>query len=89
MAQLLTDYMYRRGRYKNIDLDMSEEAGDKSQLNTLIGMARCEAELVPSLTAMAKEEAGSGSGKSEVEQNRFNEESVLVQRHDGYRVSDL
>lgn len=87
MAQLLTDYMYRRGRYKNIDLDISEDAGDKSQLNTLIGMARSEAQLVPSLTAMAKEEAG--SGRSEVEQNRFNEESVLIQRHDGYRVSDL
>ena len=84
MAQLLTDYMYRRGRYRNID---SGEVVDKSQLNTLIGMARSEAKLVPSLTAMAKEEAG--SGRSEVEQNRFNEESVLIQRHDGYRVSDL
>ena len=79
MAQMLTDYMYRRGRYKNID---GEEAGnDKSQLNTLIGMAKSEAQLVPSLTAMAKEEAG--------EQNRFNEKSMLIQRHDGYRVSDL
>ena len=78
MAQLLTDYMYRRGRYRNID---SGEVVDKSQLNTLIGMARSEAQLVPSLTAMAKEEAG--------EQNRFNEQSLLIQRHDGYRVSDI
>merc|ERR1712098_528849 len=53
MAQLLTDYMYRRGRYDEIG-----DNNDKNQLNTLVGMARTEAELVPSLTAMAKEEAG-------------------------------
>ena len=78
--------MYRRGRYRNVDTEEKEEV---DSVNTLLGLAKQEARLVPSLTAMAKEEAGSGSGKSEVEQNRFNEESVLIQRHDGYRVSDL
>ena len=48
MAQLLTDYMYRRGRYKDVDTDSSTD--------TLVTMARTEAALVPSLTAMAKQE---------------------------------
>merc|ERR1712198_236458 len=76
MAQLLTDYMYRRGRYET-------GQNEKNQLNTLVGMARTEAELVPSLTAMAKEEAGMDM------ETKFKERAVLLERHDGYRVSDL
>ena len=67
--------MYRRGRYKEV----VTSPGDKSELNTLVGMARSEASLVPSLTAMAKEEAV---------MERFNEKEVEVERLD-FRVSDL
>ena len=56
-----------------------DQAGDKSELNTLVGMARSEASLVPSLTAMAKEEAVT---------ERFSEKEVEVERLD-FRVSDL
>ena len=68
--------MYRRGRYKEVT---TGGPGDKSELNTLVGMARSEASLVPSLTAMAKEEAV---------MERFNEKEVEVERLD-FRVSDL
>ena len=56
-------------------------------------MARTEAELVPSLTAMAKEEAGMDMETKFKEEasmeNKFNERAVLLERHDGYRESDL
>ena len=68
--------MYRRGRYKEVT---TGTPGDKSELNTLVGMARSEASLVPSLTAMAKEEAV---------MERFSEKEVEVERLD-FRVSDL
>ena len=67
--------MYRRGRYK----ELVTAPGDKSELNSLVGLARSEASLVPSLTAMAKEEAV---------MERFNEKEVEVERLD-FRVSDL
>ena len=54
LAQLLTDYMYRRGRYT--EAACAPEAEDRSGLDTLLGLARSEATLVPSLTAMAKDE---------------------------------
>ena len=68
--------MYRRGRYKEVTTGVP---GDKSELNTLVGMARSEVSLVPSLTAMAKEEAV---------MERFSEKEVEVERLD-FRVSDL
>ena len=71
--------MYRRGRYREVTTTTGGQAGDKSELNTLVGMARSEASLVPSLTAMAKEEAV---------MERFNEKEVEVERLD-FRVSDL
>merc|ERR1712128_211514 len=49
IAELVTDYMYRRGRYKS-----KGTMGDKDKLNCLVEMAREEAALVPSLTEMAK-----------------------------------
>merc|ERR1711874_392818 len=52
IAELVTDYMYRRGRYKNVDT-----VGNKNKLNCLMEMAREEASLVPSLTEMAMLEA--------------------------------
>ena len=54
LAQLLTDYMYRRGRYTEAACTPAVE--DRSGLDTLLGLARSEATLVPSLTAMAKDE---------------------------------
>ena len=54
LAQLLTDYMYRRGRYQEAACAPAVE--DRSGLDTLLGLARSEATLVPSLTAMAKDE---------------------------------
>merc|ERR1712098_507859 len=45
IAELLTDFMYRRGRYKNM-----ATIGNKNKLNCLMEMARDEAALVPSLT---------------------------------------
>ena len=71
--------MYRRGRYREVITITGGQAGDKSELNTLVGMARSEASLVPSLTAMAKEEAVT---------ERFSEKEVEVERLD-FRVSDL
>lgn len=72
--------MYRRGRYREVTtITTGGQAGDKSELNTLVGMARSEASLVPSLTAMAKEEAV---------MERFSEKEVEVERLD-FRVSDL
>ena len=89
--------MYRRGRYSE----------DQLEVRTLVGLARQESSLVPSLTALAKEEAGqtvrSGDpGPQETggagagagvgaggEQACFNEESVMHERHERFRPSNL
>ena len=52
IAELITDYMYRRGRYKEKDT-----MEDKNRLNCLVKMAKEEAALVPHLTMMANMEA--------------------------------
>ena len=39
-------------------------SAEKVELNTLLGLAKEEASLVPSLTAMAKEEANQSSGSN-------------------------
>ena len=52
IAELITDYMYRRGRYKEKDT-----MEDKNRLNCLVKMAKEEAALVPCLTVMANMEA--------------------------------
>ena len=51
LAELITDYMYRRGRYKNMAI-----MENKNKLNSMIEMVKEEASLVPSLTEMAMQE---------------------------------
>ena len=70
-------------------------SAEKVELNTLLGLAKEEASLVPSLTAMAKEEANQSSGSnkkmtdvSSKEQLSFNERFVMHERH-GIRPSNL
>merc|ERR1712066_710264 len=81
ISQLVTDYMYRRGRYK----ESHNSASEKVELDTLLGLAKQEASLVPSLTALAKEEA---SQSQEPGQASDNERSVTHERQ-GFRPSNL
>ena len=68
-------------------------SAEKVELNTLLGLAKEEASLVPSLTAMAKEEANQSigsikTGDTSKEQLCFDERLVIQERH-GMRPSNL
>ena len=76
-------------------LTFSEER--QEDVDTLLGLAKQEASLVPSLTAMAKEEANQGNFPhmnitnpvtEEAELASFNERSVAHERH-GFKPSNL
>ena len=77
LAELVTDFMYRRGRYKNFAI-----MEKKNKLNSLMEMAKDEAALVPSLTEMAMLEAnqrtpmGKVTPRSGAEMERFEEEMM-------------
>ena len=81
--------MYRRGRYRNVD---SQEKEEVDSVNTLLGLAKQEARLVPSLTAMAKEEASQATKSltdpEDNDLNSFQERSVLHERL-GFKPSSL
>ena len=98
--------MYRRGRYKH--LDNADRSGifthyfshnnnnvnseNKLEVTTLVGLARQERSLVPSLTALAKEEAGQTNRAGETEEEEkvcFNEKSLIHERHERLRPSNL
>ena len=76
-------------------LTFSEER--QEDVDTLLGLAKQEASLVPSLTAMAKEEANQGNFPhknitnpvtEEAELASFNERFVAHERH-GFKPSNL
>ena len=82
--------MYRRGRYRNVE---SEEAEEVDSVDTLLGLAKQEARLVPSLTAMAKEEASQATKNltetpGDNDLHSFQERSVLHERL-GFKPSSL
>ena len=67
-----------------LSLPLSEE------VTTLMGLAKQERSLVPSLTALAKEEAGQANRAADHsqeagEQSCFNEKSVRHERHERLR----
>ena len=71
----------------------SEEAEEVDSVNTLLGLAKQEARLVPSLTAMAKEEASQATKNltetaEDNDLNSFQERSVLHERL-GFKPSSL
>eukprot|EP00091_Calanus_sinicus_P015003 TRINITY_DN3284_c0_g1_i1.p1 TRINITY_DN3284_c0_g1~~TRINITY_DN3284_c0_g1_i1.p1 ORF type:complete len:188 (+),score=82.27 TRINITY_DN3284_c0_g1_i1:45-566(+) len=80
IAELVTDYMYKRGRYKKKDM-----AGDKNKLNCLVEMAREEAALVPSLTEMAKLEVSQRTPRPLDEEERVED----VMGHVKDKLDDL
>lgn len=75
----------------NSRLPLSE---DQHEVKTLMGLAEQERSLVPSLTALAKEEAGQTNrpadpGQETGEQTRFNEKSLTHERHERLKPSNL
>ena len=67
---------------------------DKLEVTTLVGLAKQERSLVPSLTALAKEEAGQANRAADQsqeagEQSCFNEKSVRHERHERLRQSNM
>ena len=77
LAELITDYMYRRGRYKNMAI-----MENKNKLNSMMEMVKEEASLVPSLTEMAMQEGnqripmGNVSPRLGTERERCEEEMM-------------
>merc|ERR1711970_1070308 len=77
LAELITDYMYRRGRYKTLAI-----MENKNKLNCLMDMVREEAALVPNLTEMAMVEANNKTPVEKVihpsgtKRERFEEEMM-------------
>ena len=58
----------------------------------MVGLAQQERSLVPSLTALAKEEAGQTNRAAETgegEQDCFNEKSVMHERHERLKPSNF
>merc|ERR1712183_143720 len=71
LAELITDYMYRRGRYKNLAI-----MENNNKPNCPMEMVKEEAALVPSLTEMADQKTSveKVTHQSGLERERFEDE---------------